>query len=314
MASWRHEAAIACFSVRSKRSEITDPLIIMLPAPKHFTDSKTTNFYYSFLFLPREKRRAIEAVYAFARRSDDAADDQRAPKDAMREIDRYRALLDQCYQGRKSGLDSPAVKALAEAIHRFKIPRQPFEDLLLGLEMDLRMDRSSTYYRTFEELEVYCYRVASTIGLIAIEIFGYRNPQTRDYAVNLGKALQMVNILRDIQSDARRGRVYLPLEDLDRFGIDAGGFAEGCYGKPFINLMHFECERARHYFSEAQRLLPPEDHASMKPAEIMGAIYWRLLRQIEKRAYNVFGGAARLSRPTKLWTALKVYCGAEWHK
>jgi len=301
-----------CFSVRSR--EITDSIIAMPPPLKHFTDSKTTNFYYSFLFLPAEKRQAIEAVYAFARRSDDAADDQRAPQDAAREIDRYRALLDQCYQGRASSLDGPALKALAEAIHRFKIPRQPFEDLLLGLEMDLRMDRSPTFYRTFEELEVYCYRVASTIGLIAIEIFGYRNPQTREYAVNLGKALQMVNILRDIQSDARRGRVYLPFEDLDRFGVHPGGFPEGCYGRPFMNLMRFECERARHFFAEARRLLPPEDHAAMKPAEIMGAIYWRLLRQIEKRAYNVFGSAVQLSRPAKLWTALKVYCGAEWHR
>lgn len=281
---------------------------------KHFTDSRTTNFYYSFLFLPEEKRRAIEAVYAFARRSDDAADDQRDPRAAAQEITRYRGLLDTCYQGDGACLPSAAWQALAEAVRRFKIPRQPFEDLLLGMEMDLAMDHTSHLYRTFDELELYCYRVAGVIGLIAIEIFEYRNPQTREYAVNLGKALQMVNILRDVQVDAQKGRVYLPMEDLERFGVDPGKFAEGRYDASFRSLMRFEGERARGFFEKARRVLPPEDRASMKAAEIMGAIYWGLLRKIEKRSYNVFGPKVRLSRPAKLWTAAKVYLGAEWHK
>ena len=143
-----------------------------------------------------------------------------------------------------ASLDSPELRALAEAIKRFKIPRQPFEDLILGLEMDL----TGAHYETFEELSLYCYRVASTIGLICIEIFGYQNPRTRDYAVNLGTALQLVNILRDIQRDAQRGRIYIPQEDLDRFGVRPAELLAGAYNDPFIELMQFECDRARHYF------------------------------------------------------------------
>ncbi len=282
--------------------------------PKHFTDSRTTNFYYSFLFLPEAKRRAIEAVYSFARGSDDAADSQPGLPGARREIGRYRELLAACYDGDAAPLNTPAWQALAEAIRRFHIPRQPFEDLFEGMEMDLRMDHGSGSYQTFRELEIYCYHVASVIGLIAIEIFGYHNPQTRDYAVNLGKALQMVNILRDVQTDAQRQRVYLPREDLDRFGIDPNRLAGGCYDERFVKLMRFECDRARNFFERARQLLPAEDRKSLRPAEIMGAIYWRLLREIERRSYNVFGERVTLNRPAKLWTAFKVYCGVEWHR
>ncbi len=176
------------------------------------------------------------------------------------------------------------------------------------------MDLSVTRYDTFEDLALYCYRVASTIGLIAVEIFGYTNPRTRDYAVNLGMALQLVNILRDLESDARRGRLYLPREDLERFGVRPGEVLAGRCNDPFIELMQFECDRARHYFDLARQMLPPEDRRAMVAAEIMAAIYWRLLRLIQKRGYNVFGKRVRLSRPLKIWTALSVYLGAEWHK
>jgi 15-cis-phytoene synthase len=286
----------------------------MASTPKHFTNSRTTNFYYSFLFLPAEKRRAIEAVYYFARRSDDAADDPHDPATAMRRLERCHAVLDQCYGDGGSTFENPAFQELARCIRSFHIPRQPFEDLLLGVEMDLRTDHGSAPYKTFQELDLYCYRVASTIGLIAIEIFGYRNPKTRDYAVQLGKALQLVNILRDVQSDARHGRVYLPLEDLEQFDVDPAGLAGGSYSQNFVRLMRFECDRAVGYFRDARRLLAPEDRRSMRSAEIMGAIYWRLMREIQKRAYNVFGPAIRLSRPAKFATALTVYLGAEWQK
>ncbi|MGH9435342.1 MAG: squalene/phytoene synthase family protein [Terriglobia bacterium] len=282
--------------------------------PRHFTDSRTTNFYYSFLFLPPEKRQAIEAVYDFARRSDDAADDLHDSEAAASGICRYRELLDRCYEKDGPPLEGRALKALTQAIRRFNIPRQPFDDLLLGLEMDLRMDRTGRFYRTFEEVELYCYRVASTIGLIAIEIFGYRNPQTKEYAVNLGKALQMVNILRDVHGDGERRRVYLPLEDLERFGIDPAKLAGRCYSDSFARLMRFESLRARDYFERARLLLPREDRKSMVAAEIMGAIYWRLLRRMENRSFDVFGPRVKLSRPRKLWTALEVYLGAEWHQ
>jgi phytoene synthase len=275
-----------------------------------FTSPRGTNFYYSFVFLPRAKRRAIEAVYAFARRGDDLVDSGLAPEDAGCELARYRQALEACYEGQGIHLDDPALRALAESVQRFKIPRQPFEDLLRGLEMDLQAAR----YPTFEDLALYCYRVASTIGLIAIEIFGYRNPRSRDYAVNLGMALQLVNILRDVQSDARRGRIYLPQEDLERFGVRPGDLLTGAYNDSFIELMQFECDRARHYFGLARQMLAPEDRRAMIAAEIMAAIYWRLLTRIQERCYNVFGKRVRLSRPMKFWTALSVYLGAEWHK
>jgi phytoene synthase len=281
-----------------------------LSGDRSFTNARDTNFYYAFLFLPRERRRAIEAVHAFARRGDDLADSGLTAEAASRELARYREALDDCFAGAEERLRDPKLQALAASIRRFRISRQPFEDLILGLEMDLR----GTRYDTFQDLELYCHRVASAIGLIAIEIFGYQNPRTREYAVNLGVALQLVNILRDIESDSQRGRVYLPREDLDRFGVEPGDLRAGLYNDSFIELMQFECDRARGYFARARQMLPPEDRRSLIAAEIMAAIYWRLLARIRQRRYNVFGRRVRLSRPLKFWTALSVYLGAEWQK
>lgn len=279
--------------------------------PRHFTNASATNFYYSFVFLPRDKRRAIEAVYAFARRSDDAADSRLSLEDAEQELSRCRSDLDRCYAASPGHPDpglSPELAALAEAVHRFAIPREHFEELFRGIEMDLRPVR----YRTFEDLSLYCYRVASTIGLISIEIFGYRNPRTRRYAANLGMALQVVNILRDVESDARRGRIYLPEEDLERFGVPPAGLLEGKPCGRFRELMQFESQRARHYFAQARQALPPEDRRSLVVAEIMGALYWRLLTRIERKGFNVFGERVHLPRLLKFWIALSVYAGADW--
>ncbi len=280
------------------------------PKNSHFTSARVTNFYYAFVFLPPEKRVAIEAVYAFARRGDDITDSGLDPGETAVGLAGYRRALDACYAADNSQLPTPELRALASALKRFNIPRQPFEDLILGLEMDL----NGTRYQTFEELSLYCYRVASTIGLICIEIFGYRNPRTRDYAVNLGTALQLVNILRDVQRDAQSGRVYIPQEDLDRFGVRPADLLAGAYHDSFIELMQFECDRARHYFDLARQMLVPEDRQSMKAAEVMAAIYWNVLQRIQKRRYNVFGKRVRVPRPLKLWIALTVYLGAEWYK
>jgi 15-cis-phytoene synthase len=278
---------------------------------RRFTNAKSTNFYYSFVFLPREKRQAIEAVYAFARRSDDAADSRLSPEKAEQELSRCRQDLDRCYQectGLAAREFTPELAALAEAVHRFNIPREHFEELFRGIEMDLR----SVRYRTFEELSLYCYRVASTIGLISIEIFGYHNLCTRKYAANLGMALQLVNILRDLGSDARQGRVYLPEEDLERFGVRPESLIEERPSGQFLELMKFESKRARYYFAQARQALPPEDRRPLVAAEIMGALYWRLLTRIERSRYNVFEEKIRLPRHLKFWIALSVYLGAEW--
>ena len=274
----------------------------------HFTHARTTNFYYSFLFLPPEKRRAIEAVYAFARRGDDIVDGDLGPGEAAEALAQFRQALAECYSTRDGHLENLEFPALCTSVQRFKLPRQAFEDLILGLEMDL----STTRYATFEDLALYCYRVASTIGLICIEIFGYQNPRTRDYAVSLGTALQLVNIIRDIQRDAQRGRIYIPQEDLDRFQVRPGELLAGAYTDPFIELMQFQCDRARQYFARARQLLPLEDRRQLIAAEIMAATYWRILGRIQKHRYNVFGERVRLSRPLKLWTALSVYLGREW--
>ena len=284
----------------------------VLSSRLHFTNAHTTNFYYSFVFLPPEKRRAIEAVYAFARRGDDAVDAGRSQAEAAEEMARWRKDLESCYGEHGSrGLEQkvrPELRALAEAVERFKIPRHHFEDLIRGFEMDL----NGASYATFSDLSLYCYCVASTIGLIAIEIFGYRNPRSRDYAVNLGTALQLVNILRDLESDARSRRVYLPEEDLQQFRVRRQDILDGRPSDRLFELMHFEADRARQFFKLARQALPAEDRRSMLPAEIMAAIYWRLLGGIERRGYNVFGQRVRLSRPLKFWTALSVYLGAEW--
>ncbi len=280
--------------------------------PRRFTNARTTNFYYSFVFLPPEKREAIEAVYAFARRSDDVADRHLPAEEARRQLELCRRDLDRCYEARgHSDLNfTPELAALARAVHRFQIPREHFEELLRGIEMDLSPQR----YQTFEELSLYCYRVASTIGLISIEVFGYKNLLTRKYAANLGMALQIVNILRDLQSDARRERVYLPEEDLERFGVSPESFLTGKPSGRFVDMMEFESERARRYFAQARQALPSEDSRGMVIAEIMGAVYWQLLLRIKGRHYDVFGERVRLPRPLKFWIALSVFCGRRGYR
>jgi 15-cis-phytoene synthase len=281
---------------------------------RRLTTARATNFYYAFVFLPREKRRAIEAVYAFARRGDDLADGNLNRQQRAREFERYRADLESCYAAGSSGgaavlSADPALAALARAVGRFQIPRRYFDDLIQGFEMDAQMDSGQARFETFDDLRRYCYHVAGAIGLMSIEIFGYRNPRTREYARSLGTALQLVNILRDLESDARRRRIYLPREDLDRFGVTPEAIFAKRYDDSLVRLMEFEAARARDYFERAQRELAPEDRRAMRAAETMAAIYARLLERIRARRYNVFGERVRLSRPLKFWIALRTYLG-----
>lgn len=276
--------------------------------------SGATNFYYSFLVLPPAKRRAIEAVYDFARRGDDLADDGANPEAVRAGLSRYRHALDACYRNRAGFPLDPKLESLSQAVQRFKIPRQYFDDLIQGFEMDLDMDGRGRGYQTFEELRRYCYHVAGAIGLICIEIFGYRNPRTRQYALELGTALQLVNIMRDLHADAERGRLYLPLDDLARFGVKLDQIARAEYNEAFVNLMGFETARAEACFASSRRLLPDEDRRSMIAAEIMAAIYWKILKKIRRSKFNVLRRRIGLSRSQKLWTALSVYWGAEWFR
>ncbi|MDO8430840.1 MAG: presqualene diphosphate synthase HpnD [Candidatus Binatus sp.] len=257
------------------------------------TRRSSSNFYYAFMLLPAERRRALHAVYAFCRFVDDIADDE-SVRDPAYLLDKWRDELGRVYAGDPT---RPVSRALADSVRRFRIPRRHFEDVIAGVEMDLSRDR----YPTFEELRLYCYRVASAVGLICIEIFGYRNPSAKSYAENLGIAFQLTNILRDVREDAGRKRIYLPLEDLKRFGVSEDDILRGVYSGNFVSLMDFEAKRARQFYELALGQLAPEDRATLLTAEAMRLIYGALLERIIKSNYRVLDRRHSLSAPHKLY-------------
>ncbi len=211
-----------------------------------------------------------------------------------------RANIAALYDG---GQPSARALRLAPHIDRFSLPRQAFLDILDGVEMDL--DRSR--YATWDELHLYCRRVASAVGLLCIEIFGHRNPRSRDYAVELGVALQLTNILRDLHADARRGRIYLPTEDLERFGVSEEEILAGRSSDRLRELMAFQCQRARGHFFRADNVLPREDRMALYAAEIMGRIYLRLLERIEERGFDVWAERVTISRFRKALIAFSIW-------
>ncbi|MFQ5846331.1 MAG: presqualene diphosphate synthase HpnD [Candidatus Methylomirabilales bacterium] len=259
-----------------------------------------SSFYYSFLFLPRPKREAIYAVYALSRSVDDIADDPGDVAEKAERLKAWREELDRCYAGRPT---HPITTQLRDCLDRYPVPQRYFEELLAGVEMDLTISR----YSTFADLHRYCYRVASVVGLICIEIFGYRHETTKAYAVNLGLALQLTNILRDLKTDGRRGRIYLPQEDLQRFEYREDDLLNGRYTPAFFSLMRFEADRARESFRQAAASLHPEDRKNMVAAEIMGRIYRETLEAIERKNYRVFGDRIALSTARKLQLALTTW-------
>jgi phytoene synthase len=264
------------------------------------TRKSRSNFYYSFLFLSKEKREAMYAVYAFCRSVDDVADGDAPVAEKQHYLDEWRRELDRCYAGRPS---HPISVKLAQSMQRFPIPKDHFEELIAGVEMDLTHNR----YPTFHDLYEYCYRVAGVVGLMCIEIFGYRNPKAKDYAVNLGVALQLTNIMRDVRVDAVRDRIYLPQDEMVRFGYREAELLQGAYTPAFLELMRFAGTRAHQYFQNAQQLLAAEDRRSLVAAEIMGAIYHRLLESIEASGYRVFDRVITLPTTYKLWIALATW-------
>ena len=260
------------------------------------TRKSRSNFFYAFLLLPRAQREAIFAVYAFCRLVDDAVDEGVDRPAQRRELARWREEIARVFGSEPT--THPAAERLREAVRQFPIPRQALEEIIAGVEMDL--DRAT--YETFDDLYPYCYRVASAVGLCSIAIFGYRDPRAQDYAINLGVALQLTNILRDVQTDARMGRVYLPQADLRRFGVTGEDLREGRYTPAFVELMTFEAARARDYYARAWRGLPATDRRTLFAAEIMGHTYFALLRAIEARRFDVFG--ERVAVPTRRRVAI----------
>lgn len=263
--------------------------------------SSGSSFHYSFGLLPLDQRRGIEAVYAFCRAIDDVADeDPIDPARAAAALRIYREEIALCYGGRPS---LPVTRGLQEWIVRFRIPRQPLEDLLAGVEMDLHKAR----YDTFDDLRVYCCRVAAAVGLICLSIFGCRHPRSRDYAIDLGIALQLTNILRDLKADAARGRIYIPRDEMASFGYDEDDLLRGARGEAFLALMRHQAERARRHFASAARALPAEDRPRLLAAEVMAAIYRRLLARIEADGFRVFDRRIGVPRITQLAVALRAW-------
>ena len=267
------------------------------------TRKSGSNFFYAFLLLPRAQREAIFAVYAFCRIVDDTVDvgDDRATQ--RQELQRWREEIARVFEGRP---EHPAAERLQEATRWFPIPRSALEEIITGVEMDL--DHST--YETFDALYPYCYRVASAVGLCSIAIFGSTDPRAREYAVDLGIALQLTNILRDVQPDARMGRVYLPQEDLRRFGVTAADLREGRYTPRFVELMTWEAARAHEYYARAWRALPEVDRRRLFAAEIMGRTYFALLRAMEARHFQVFGKRVTVPARRRIRIALQCWVGS----
>jgi len=265
------------------------------------TRKSASNLALAFILLPRAKRDAMSALYAFCREVDDVADEDSAPVEKRR--DGLAAWREDIRRACERGSPEFTVnRELQPVIQRHQLPFGFFDDLIKGCEMDLDTLR----YETWEQLELYCHRVASVVGLLSIEIFGYRNPGCRDYAIHLGKALQLTNILRDVRNDAARGRIYLPLAELRQHGVSEreileGSYSEGSYSDRYACLAGAIAARSRDYYQRARGALPAEDRRSMVAAELMGTVYWRLLCKLERNQFNVFGPQpVRLSKPHKL--------------
>jgi phytoene synthase len=269
------------------------------------TRRSRSNFYYAFLTLPRARRDALYAVYAFCRTVDDVADlgTDRAAQRAG--LGRWREDVARCFQPGPPP-EHPIARQLAAAVRAYPIPRAALEAIIDGCEMDLDRVR----FATAEELYPYCYRVASAVGLCCIEIFGYTDPRAREYAVHLGTALQLTNILRDVGADARDGRVYLPQQDLAAFGVSEDDLVAGRYGERFVRLMEHQAARARQFYTAAARAYPVADARSLVAAEIMGGIYHALLEEIEGRRFQVFGERITVPARRKVTIALRRWAAA----
>jgi 15-cis-phytoene synthase len=243
---------------------------------------RARNFYAAFRFLPSQRRLALSAFYAYCTLSDDVADDSKGMtlEERRGKLDAWRQSLDDCFSGRA---ETPVFLALQDSVRKFDLPRQPFYDLLDGIEMDLEPRR----YATFPDLEIYCRRVASSVGQVSVRIFGCTSSGAEVYADRLGIAFQLTNILRDLSEDLQADRLYLPLEDLERFGCTEDDLRRGLYDEHFRDLMRFEYQRAWSYYQAAYPGLAGNMRHKLFPAQIMKAVYWRVLHELERHDFKV---------------------------
>ncbi len=273
----------------------------MTETAQQIAKKSKSSFYYAFNLLPAEKRDAMNTVYAFCRKTDDIVDTTADPSHIKFErLRKWRLEFEKAFSGHSN---YPLLNKLGKTISNFNIPLDPFFELIKGMEMDLQRNR----YKSFEDLQLYCYRVASTVGLMCIEIFGYKNPSTRDFAVNLGIALQLTNILRDISKDAENGRIYLPLEDLKNFNYSENEILKKIYNKNFREMMIYEVGRAKYYFETATANLDLDDKKTMFAARAMQHIYYKMLEKIIDADYDVYNNHIRVSTLEKAGISLGVW-------
>ena len=273
----------------------------MTDIAKEISKKSKSSFYYAFNLLPSAKRDAMNTVYAFCRQTDDIVDEGNDPASLKYEkLRKWRIELEKSFSGHSEYL---ILNKLSSTIQKFSIPLEPFFELLKGMEMDLQKNR----YLTFDDLQLYCYRVASTVGLMCVEIFGYKHASTRDFAINLGIALQLTNILRDIKKDAENGRIYLPQEDLKKFNYNENDILNQTYNSNFTEMMKYESDRAKEYFDKATASLNIEDKAEMFAARAMQHIYYKMLGKIVDVDYDVYNNNIKVSTFQKVGISVGVW-------
>ena len=273
-------------------------------SPDEYCQQKTvqsgSSFYYSFLFLPPERRRAITALYAFCREVDDTVDETSDGSVARIKLAWWRTEVSKMYAGTPT---HPVMLALQPHVGPFKLEEKHLLAIVDGMEMDLDQSR----YLDYAGLQRYCWHVAGVVGILSASIFGYTNPQTLQYAEKLGLAFQLTNIIRDVGDDARKGRIYLPVNELQQFGVTAADLLNFRHSDKFEALMRFQAERAQAIYDEALALLPKEDRRAQRPGLMMAAIYRTLLDEIQRDGFHVLNQRISLTPLRKLWLAWKTY-------
>lgn len=273
----------------------------MFDESKKITKESKSSFYYALSLLEKPKREAMNTVYAFCRKTDDIVDDGNESDDVKYE--RLRKWRNELEKALKGNSEIQLLNKLIIYIKQFNIPLDPFFELIAGVEMDLQRKR----FLTFDDLSNYCYLVASTVGLMSIEIFGYKHQSTKDYAVNLGKAMQLTNILRDVKKDYENGRIYLPQNDLKQFNYSEEDLRNKIYNQHFINLMKYEANRAKYFYQKANESLNHDDKRSMFAARAMQHIYFRLLKKLEQENYDVINKNIKVNKFEKVSIAIGVW-------
>ena len=262
--------------------------------------SSGSSFYYSFMFLPPNRRRAITALYAFCREVDDVVDECQDLQIASTKLAWWRQEVAKLYSGKP---EHPVTQALVPVIAEFSVPQEQLLEIIDGMEMDLQQSR----YLDFKALSLYCYRVASVVGLLAAEIFGCQDRKTLKYAHDLGMAFQLTNIIRDVGEDARRGRVYLPMDELKRFEVPVADILNARHSDNFRKLMEFQIERAEQFYAQAMSMLPAVDRKTQRPGLVMAAIYRTLLEEIKNDGCLVLNQRTSLTPIRKLWIAWRTW-------